>query len=73
MSHSRNHTDTGPTTAFYQGVESGEQKEHERITDSLKRYFELTQEADEYGKITNNPEWDRGYQAAMAIVEGSKK
>lgn len=36
MSHSEHYTDTGPTTAFYQGVESGEQKERERIINLLR-------------------------------------
>lgn len=36
MSHSEHYTDTGPTTVFYQGVESGEQKERERIIRLLR-------------------------------------
>ena len=31
MSHSETYTDTGPTSAFYQGVEAGEKSERERI------------------------------------------
>ena len=38
--------------------------------DALQRYFELTQEPNEDGTIDENPEWDRGYQAAMAIIRG---
>jgi len=36
----------------------------------LQRYFELTQEPNEDGTVNENPEWDRGYQAAMAIIRG---
>jgi hypothetical protein len=31
MSHTFDSPDTGPTTAFYQGAESGRRKERERI------------------------------------------
>jgi len=34
----------------------------------LQRYFELTQEPNEDGTVDENPEWSRGYQAAMAII-----
>ena len=36
--------------------------------EALESYFELTQEPSEDGSLSYNPEWDRGYQAAMAII-----
>jgi hypothetical protein len=42
--------------------------ERERIVKSLRSYFELTQEPDEDGAIEVNEEWDRGFQAAIAII-----
>jgi hypothetical protein len=36
MSHSRNHEDTGPTTAYYQGFDAGIQAEQERIIKALR-------------------------------------
>lgn len=38
MSHSANYTDTGPTTAFYQGKEAGIREEQERILRIIERY-----------------------------------
>ena len=36
--------------------------------EALERYFELTLEPSEDRFLVQNPEWDRGYQAAMAII-----
>jgi len=36
--------------------------------EALERYFELTQEPSEDGSLNDNKEWDRGFQAAMAII-----
>jgi len=38
--------------------------------EALERYFQLIEERNEYDRINNNPEWDKGYQAAMAIIRG---
>jgi hypothetical protein len=38
VSHSESHTDTGITTAFYQGYEAGERNERERIIGLIDRY-----------------------------------
>jgi hypothetical protein len=50
------------------GIDAGVSAERERIIKNLKRYFELSQEPDEDGDIEVNEEWDRGFQAAIAII-----
>lgn len=40
---------------------------------TLESYFELTQEPNEDGSVEANPEWDRGFQAAMAILRNAKQ
>lgn len=51
------------------GIEAGMAAEQLRIIKSLESYFELTQEPNEDGTPNENPEWDRGFQAAMAIIK----
>ena len=36
----------------------------------LERYFKLTQEPNEDGTVNDNPEWDNGFQSAMAVIRG---
>lgn len=36
----------------------------------LEAYLDLTREPDEFGDPEENPEWEAGYQAAIAIVKG---
>jgi hypothetical protein len=48
---------------------NGEMSERIRIIDLLKNYFELTKEPDDEGVVTDNPEWDAGFQAAMALIK----
>jgi hypothetical protein len=36
VSHSKDYEDTGPTTAYYQGVDAGIQAEQERIIKALR-------------------------------------
>jgi hypothetical protein len=36
MSHSKNHEDTGATTAYYQGFDAGIKAEQERIINALR-------------------------------------
>lgn len=55
------------------GVQHGTMKEHKRIIEMLQGYFELTQEPDDHGNITNNPEWDRGFSAAIALIRNNPK
>jgi len=42
-----------------------------RTLEALTGYFELTQMPDDNGVVEDNPAWDSGYQAAMAIVQNS--
>lgn len=42
--------------------------ERQRIQKMLADYFELTQQPNENGKYQGNLEWDRGFQAAMALI-----
>lgn len=42
--------------------------ERQRLQKMLQDYFELTQEPNEDGHYEGNLEWDRGFQAAMAII-----
>jgi hypothetical protein len=50
------------------GMNAGVIAERSRIVKSLRSYFDLTQELDERGVTEINKEWDRGFQAAIAIV-----
>jgi hypothetical protein len=50
------------------GFEEGAEDELKRIQKYLQAYFDMTQEPEEQGLIEKNPEWDRGFQAAMALV-----
>ena len=47
---------------------SGVQHERQEVIKSLKSYFELTHEPNEDGTTEVNEEWDRGFQAAIAIL-----
>jgi hypothetical protein len=53
----------------------GEAAEQERliILGAMQSYFELTQFSQEVEGAPANSEWDRGYQAAMAIAKGTRK
>jgi hypothetical protein len=54
-----------------QALKAGIKIERERLIKAAEAYFDLTQEPNEDGSINQNPEWDRGYQAALAILRGS--
>lgn len=53
--------------------QQGELAERERLIKRVESYFELTQWSTEHEDGPENPEWDRGYQAAMAILKGGDK
>lgn len=53
--------------------QQGELAERERLIKRVESYFELTQWSTEHEGGEENPDWDRGYQAAMAILKGDKK
>lgn len=76
MSHSEHYTDTGPTTAFYQGVESGEQKERERIIRLLrarvtKHHPILTMDIDDLGVLISARTHETQATAVVADLEKS--
>jgi len=59
----------GQREIFYAGAIG----EKTRVLNALRSYFELTRFSEEVEGAEPNSEWDRGYQAAMAIVQGSVK
>lgn len=48
----------------------GEMDEQKRIVKMLEEYFELTQMPGDNG-VEENPEWDAGFQAAIALIKGN--
>jgi hypothetical protein len=62
---------TSSVHAFNSGVIAGKEAEKKRLFASVVNYFALSNEPDEFGHYNNNPEWDAGYQAAMAIIKGA--
>jgi hypothetical protein len=59
---------TNALRAYEQGVE----RERERIIKRLEAYFELSQLPGDNG-TEENPEWDNGFQAAIALIKGKQK
>lgn len=47
-------------------------KSSKTALEKLESYFELTRFSEEVEGADPNPEWDRGYQAAMAILRANK-
>lgn len=62
---------TNAVRTYNQGVERGVASERERIIEMLKNYFELTLLPGDNG-VEENPEWDCGFQAAIALIKGNK-
>jgi hypothetical protein len=60
-------------TNAHNAFEVGVRTERERIIRLLQDYFELTQMPNELGQVTNNPEWDCGFQASIALVKAGQK
>jgi hypothetical protein len=60
---------TSSVHAFNSGLESGKGLERKRLIETLLVYLELTKEPNEEGLVTDNQEWDRGFQAAVAIIK----
>jgi hypothetical protein len=46
--------------------------ERERIVKKLESYFELTRFSIEAEGADENPQWDAGFGAALALIEGDK-
>lgn len=53
--------------------EVGKLSEQMRIIKMLQEYFALTQEPNEDGTVTENAEWDTGFQAAIALIRNNTK
>jgi hypothetical protein len=49
-------------------VEQGVRQERERVLNMLQDFFELGL----LDESEPNPEWDRGFQAAMAVIRSNK-
>ena len=62
---------TSSVHAFNSGVIAGKESEKRRVFAAVLNYYALSNEPDEFGHYNNNPEWDAGYQAAMAIIKGA--
>lgn len=56
------------TWDYEAGYKQGMEDERNLIGKYLQKYFELTQEPDDEGNVEVNEEWDRGFQAAIAII-----
>jgi hypothetical protein len=60
---------TSSVHAFNSGLESGKGLERKRLIETLLVYLELTKEPNEEGLVTDNQDWDAGFQAAVAIIK----
>lgn len=47
--------------------------ERERLSKKLTDYFDLTRFSIEVENAPDNPEWDAGFQAALALIKGENK
>jgi hypothetical protein len=62
-----------PQKTFWgDGYKAGKKAEREQIIKQLQDYFDLTLEPNEDGSICENPEWDNGFQVAIALIKGAK-
>lgn len=71
MSHSESYQDTGPTTAFYQGVEAGRKQELDRILailDSFAQHSELCADGC-FPEECDAP----AFAFAIALIKGEQK
>jgi hypothetical protein len=50
----------------------GADEQRERSVTALIAYLDLSKEPDEDGVVTENPEWDSGFQAAISIISRYK-
>jgi hypothetical protein len=55
------------------GIERGRVFQRNESVKRLQDYFELTQFSEKHEGAEPNPEWDRGFQAAMALIKGEQK
>lgn len=54
---------------FNDGYHAGLKAERDRIIQRLNDYFDLTLMPNDTGRIEPNPEWDNGFQAAIAVIK----
>ena len=52
------------------GVERGAKFEQARIIKRLNDYLDLTKFSEQHEGAKPNPEWDNGFQAAIALIKG---
>lgn len=57
----------------YRYRREGAEAERERIIGRLNDYFELTLMPGDDGLVSQNQEWDSGFQAAIALIKGEQK
>jgi len=58
-------------TSSIRAFNSGVAHDRQEVIASLTSYFKLTQEPNEDGETEVNEDWDRGFQAAIAIVNNT--
>tara|TARA_B110000285_G_C14667699_1_gene398931 strand:- start:221 stop:436 length:216 start_codon:yes stop_codon:yes gene_type:complete len=63
---------TSSVHAFNSGVLSGKDLMRKQLIEMLLTYLDLTNEPNEDGNYAEEPEWDRGFQAAIALIEEQK-
>lgn len=63
----------GNVTARTHDYQAGRRDERQHILHSLQTFFNLTQLPDDNGVIDQNPEWDNGFQAAIALIRNGIK
>ena len=61
-------------TSTYGTLKQAMQESHELerafIVNHLEKYYELTRFSKDVEDAAENPEWDAGFQAALALVKG---
>ena len=61
------------TTTFAslkQGMQESRDDMRGFIVNHLEKYFELTRFSQEVEGAEESPEWDRGFQSALALIKG---
>jgi hypothetical protein len=58
---------------YAEGLKVAAQNAQQNSLKILESYFDLTRYSEEVEGAEPNPEWDRGYQAAMAILRTNDK
>lgn len=56
-----------------QAMQESHELEREIIVHELRKYFELTRFSNEVEGAADNPEWDAGFQAALALIANLPK